>query len=55
MGRGRREVDESDTASTAPFSAPSAVRPPGSVYRVTATSASAVATVAPGGATPWTF
>jgi hypothetical protein len=49
------EVDESGIALTAPFSAPSAGRPPWSVYRVTAQSASAVATVEPGGATRWTF
>ncbi|WP_226353614.1 pyridoxamine 5'-phosphate oxidase family protein [Pseudonocardia sp. ICBG601] len=49
------EVDESGTALTAPFSAPSAGRPPWAVYRVTARSAHAVATVAPGGATRWTF
>lgn len=49
------EVDESGTALTAPFSAPSAGAPPWSVYRVTARSAYAVATVEPGGATHWTF
>lgn len=49
------EVDASGTALTAPFSAPSAGGPPWSVYRVTARSASAVATVEPGGATRWTF
>ncbi|MEQ3549191.1 pyridoxamine 5'-phosphate oxidase family protein [Pseudonocardia nematodicida] len=49
------EVDESGTALTAPFSAPSAGPPPWSVYRVVAQSAAAVATVAPGGATRWTF
>ncbi|TCK22548.1 pyridoxamine 5'-phosphate oxidase family protein [Pseudonocardia endophytica] len=49
------EVDESGTALTAPFSAPSAGGPPWSVYRVTTRSASAVATVEPGGATRWTF
>src|SRR4051794_2673078 len=49
------EVDESGTSLTAPFSAPSAGRPPWSVFRVEARTASAVATVAPGGATRWTF
>jgi Pyridoxamine 5'-phosphate oxidase len=49
------EVDKSGTALTAPFSAPSAGAPPWSVYRVTARSAYAVATVEPGGATRWTF
>lgn len=49
------EVDGSGTALTAPFSAPSAGAPPWSVYRVTARSAAAVATVEPGGATRWTF
>src|SRR5882757_2537641 len=41
------EVDESGTALTAPFSAPSAGGPPWSVYRVTARSAYAVTTVEP--------
>lgn len=49
------EVDSTGTALTAPFSAPSAGTPPWSVYRVTARSAYAVATVEPGGATRWTF
>ena len=49
------EVDESGTALTAPFSAPSAGTPPWAVYRVTVRSAHAVATVEPGGATRWTF
>ncbi|GAA3242363.1 pyridoxamine 5'-phosphate oxidase family protein [Pseudonocardia petroleophila] len=49
------EVDESGTALTAPFSAPSAGGPPWAVYRLTARSAHAVATVEPGGATRWTF
>jgi hypothetical protein len=48
-------VDESGTALTAPFSAPSAGGPPWAVYRVTARSAYAVGTVEPGGATRWTF
>ncbi|MEW1861570.1 pyridoxamine 5'-phosphate oxidase family protein [Streptomyces sp. NPDC088194] len=49
------EVDDSGTALTAAFSAPSAGRPPWSVYRITARSAYATATVEPGGATRWTF
>ncbi|MFC7405102.1 pyridoxamine 5'-phosphate oxidase family protein [Georgenia alba] len=49
------EVDESGTALTAPFSAQSAGRPPWHVYRIDATSAVAVQTVEPGGATRWTF
>jgi PPOX class probable F420-dependent enzyme len=49
------EVDESGTALTAPFSAPSAGRPPWSVYRVTVRRATALSTVDPGGATRWTF
>jgi hypothetical protein len=48
-------VDESGVALTAPFSAPSAGRPPWSVYRVTATTATALGTVEPGGATHWRF
>ena len=46
-------VDESGTALTADFSAPSAGRPPWHVYRITPRSATAVATVEPGGATRW--
>ena len=49
------EVDGSGTALTAPFSAPSAGKPPWLVYRVTATSAVALETVEPGGATRWRF
>lgn len=49
------EVDESGTALTAPFSAPSAGTPPWRVYRVDATSAVALETVEPGGATRWRF
>lgn len=49
------EVDESGTALTAEFSAPSAGSPPWLVYRITARSATALATVEPGGATRWTF
>lgn len=48
-------VDESGTALTADFSAPSAGRPPWHVYRITAKSATALSTVEPGGATRWTW
>ena len=48
-------VDESGTELTADFSAPSAGPPPWSVYRITARTATALATVEPGGATRWTF
>ena len=47
-------VDESGTALTAEFSAPSAGKPPWHVYRITTQSATALATVEPGGATTWT-
>ncbi|MDQ2648922.1 MAG: pyridoxamine 5'-phosphate oxidase family protein [Actinomycetota bacterium] len=49
------KVDESGTRLTAPFSAPSAGSPPWAVYRVAATTAMALCTVEPGGATRWTF
>lgn len=49
------EVDDSGTALTAPFSAPSAGRPPWAVYRIAATRATALSTVEPGGATRWEF
>jgi hypothetical protein len=49
------EVDESGIALTAEFSAPSAGPPPWWVYRVTISSATALATVEPGGATRWRF
>ncbi len=49
------EVDESGAALTAPFSAPSAGPPPWHVYRMTIRSATALATVEPGGATRWRF
>lgn len=49
------EVDESGTALTAPYSAQSAGRPPWHVYRLTASSAYAVQTVEPFGATRWRF
>jgi hypothetical protein len=49
------EPDESGTALTAPFSAPSAGPPPWRVYRLVPTRATALQTVEPGGATSWTF
>ena len=49
------EVDESGTALTAPFSAPSAGPPPWRVYRITTQRATALETVEPGGATRWSF
>jgi PPOX class probable F420-dependent enzyme len=48
-------VDESGTKLTAEYSAPSAGRPPWSVYRITPERAMALATIEPGGATSWTF
>lgn len=48
-------VDESGTALTAEYSAPSAGPPPWFVYRITPRAASAVLTVEPGGATRWRF
>jgi len=48
-------VDESGTALTEPFSAPSAGPPPWHVYRIDASGATALQTVEPGGATRWTF
>src|SRR4051812_45326819 len=48
-------VDESGVALTAEFSAPSAGPPPWHIYRITARTATALATVEPGGATRWTF
>jgi hypothetical protein len=48
-------VDESGTALTAEFSAPSAGPPPWHLYRVRPLVATALATVEPGGATRWTF
>ncbi len=47
------QVDETGRAITADFSAPSAGPPPWTLYRFAARSATAVATVAPGGATRW--
>jgi PPOX class probable F420-dependent enzyme len=49
------EVDESGTALTAEFSAPSAGPPPWHVYKITARSATALLGVDPGGATRWSF
>ena len=49
------EVDETGTALTAEFSAPSAVPPPWHVYRVAPKTAMVLETVEPGGATRFTF
>jgi hypothetical protein len=49
------KVDATGQAITADFSAPSAGPPPWRVYRLTARRATALATVAPGGATAWQF
>jgi Pyridoxamine 5'-phosphate oxidase len=46
-------VDDSGTALTAAFSAPSAGPPPWFVYRITPRTATALLTVEPGGATRW--
>ncbi len=48
-------VDETGTAITAEYSAPSAGPPPWWVYRLTPHRATALQTVEPGGATRWTF
>ncbi|HEX4494010.1 MAG TPA: pyridoxamine 5'-phosphate oxidase family protein [Acidimicrobiia bacterium] len=48
-------VDDSGIALTAEFSAPSAGPPPWWVYRLTLTSATALHTAEPGGATRWRF
>jgi PPOX class probable F420-dependent enzyme len=48
-------VDESGTALTADYSAPSAGPPPWHVYRITTKCATALATTGDGGATRWTF
>jgi hypothetical protein len=48
-----RRVDETGVALTADFSAPSAGPPPWFVYRITPRTATALATVEPGGATRW--
>ena len=47
--------DESGTALTAEYSAPSAGPPPWHVFRITPRSATALLTVEPGGATRWRF
>lgn len=47
-------VDDTGTAITADYSAPSAGPPPWSVYRITARTITGLATIAPGGATRWT-
>jgi Pyridoxamine 5'-phosphate oxidase len=49
------QVDSTGQALTAQFSAPSAGPPPWFVYRLTPLTATAVATVEPGGATRWDF
>ena len=48
-------VDDSGVALTAEFSAPSAGPPPWFVYRISVHTATALATVEPGGATRWRF
>jgi Pyridoxamine 5'-phosphate oxidase len=48
-------VDDTGLALTAEYSAPSAGPPPWYVYRITTHTATAVATVEPGGATRWRF
>ncbi len=48
-------VDETGIALTAPFSAPSAGPPPWHVYRIAMSTATALLTVEPGGATRWRF
>ena len=48
-------VDESGTALTAEYSAPSAGPPPWRVYRLVPERATALETVEPGGATRWSF
>jgi hypothetical protein len=48
-------VDDTGLALTAEYSAPSAGLPPWIVYRITPHSATAVATVEPGGATHWSL
>jgi hypothetical protein len=48
-------VDDTGRALTAEFSAPSAGPPPWYVYRLTARTVTALATVAPGGATRWRY
>jgi PPOX class probable F420-dependent enzyme len=48
-------VDDTGSALTAEFSAPSAGPPPWHVYRLTPRTATALGTVDPGGATRWQF
>ena len=48
-------VDDTGLALTADYSAPSAGPPPWHVYRIAPRTATAVATVEPGGATRWRF
>jgi hypothetical protein len=48
-------VDDTGRALTAEYSAPSASPPPWLVYRLDAHTATALSTVAPGGATRWRF
>ena len=48
-------VDDTGTALTAEFSAPSAGPPPWHVYRLTPRTATALGTAGPGGATRWQF
>ena len=48
-------VDDTGSALTAEFSAPSAGPPPWHVYRITPRRATAVLTVEPGGATRWDY
>ncbi|MFI6046533.1 pyridoxamine 5'-phosphate oxidase family protein [Nocardia sp. NPDC051321] len=49
------KVDDTGQALTAEYSAPSAGPPPWHVYRITASTAMALGTVEPGGATRWRF
>ncbi len=49
------QVDDTGTALTAEYSAPSAGPPPWFVYELTPVRATALETVAPGGATRWSF
>ncbi len=48
-------VDDTGTAITAEYSAPSAGPPPWSVYRLVPRGATALLTIEPGGATRWSF
>jgi hypothetical protein len=48
-------VDDTGLALTADFSAPSAGRPPWTVYRLDARRATALQAAEPGGATAWSF